>query len=480
MEETIFYIGQGKVGDTHSQESVATISSLYNAKQFQIFRNADCSRNGSCATGIGPGERFFVASETKALINVYIWGKESINQRIPIPEPLNCLSLCQVPHLSNTSSNSQGFNLPSYRIPWLLAGGTKTGKLYIWELFSGNLLIVKDIQYQGINILKFSNCGTFLISAGEDSRCVVYKTIDLISIDGTQQEPIKPWYMITDHTLSVTDFMISEGILNDMKLYTVSKDSTLRVYDLFQKEIIMTFVAPDPIETITRDPAGRRLYIGLTNGKIRSIPLYENNNSVLEAVGGIGKIITLTNDLELNETFVFHQLTITQLKISMDGMNLISGDENGMIYISDIVSRQIIKEFQINSSVSFIDIQQIPKEVLEVPLINDKKTRLIRPLKRVLNDGNKFHHELYYEIPSVPKIGNNFDQWIDIKARQELDFKLHVSEIVNGNNNNNNSNINDNTQMAKLSLAYNELKSKYDELLNDHKKLLQQIPNTKN
>lgn len=450
MEESVFYIGKGSPEDKHSQESFGTVASIHTSKVFQSFRQADCNRYASKISGIGNGEKLFVASETKALINVYVWGKESVDQRMPIPEPLSCLD---VVHLPVSESESKG--IPNYRVPWLLAGGSKSGKVYVWELLTGNLVFVKDVHYQAINVLKFSPCGNFLVSGGDDSRCIIYKTEDLVS----GREDVKPWHIINDHTLTVTDLTISEGLINDVKVYTTSKDSTLRVYNILKKELLTTFVLPASIDAITKDPVGRYLYVGLNNGTIRSIPMFKINNSVLEAVGGIGKIITVANDPELRETFSFHSNKITQLQISMDGTKLISGDDQGFIYVSDVISKQIIKDFKINSGVSCLQVLTFPTDIFSDSLINDKKTRLIPPFKRVLNDKSQLEHDIYFEIPSNTQQESNFEHWINEKAQEELEFK--TSESV-GND------------KVKISNAYNELKSKYDELLNDHKQLLNQ------
>ena len=152
MDEVVFYIAQGNPADKHSQESYGYVTSIHSSKQYASYRQADSHINGTAITGIGPGERIFTAVPNKALINVYSWGKESVDQRIPIPEALTCITLINHPNGSNNNSDNddnQLYKLPNYRVPWLLAGGSKSGKLYIWELSSGNLLCVRDAHYQG-------------------------------------------------------------------------------------------------------------------------------------------------------------------------------------------------------------------------------------------------------------------------------------------------------------------------------------------
>ncbi|KAK7683995.1 hypothetical protein QCA50_012971 [Cerrena zonata] len=195
MEEVAFFIAEGNPADKHSQESVAFVSSFQTPQQYASFRQADCPRHGAALTGVGPGERLFTTSKSKALLNVYSWGK-GIDQRIAVPEQLECLSLVSHPSANNGGDlkESGGNNLPLFRVPWLLAGGSKSGRIYIWELALGNLLCVKDAHYQGISVIKFSDCGTFLVSGGEDARVMkVEATASLHkSLNKTKDEEDKP------------------------------------------------------------------------------------------------------------------------------------------------------------------------------------------------------------------------------------------------------------------------------------------------
>lgn len=456
MEEAVYYIGQGDPQDKHSQESYGFISLIHGSQQYQSFRQADCGLNGSVITGIGSGERVFTASNNKALINVYSFGKEGIDQRMPVPEQINCLALLKTSTL--TQASKPLVNVPNYKVPWLLVGGSKTGKIYIWELLSGELIFAKDIHYQSITKILFSKCGTFLITASEDSRCLVFKTLDLISVFSKDYDANpKPYWSINDHTLPITDFVVSDGIVNDINLYTVSKDATIRVYNIVTKQLVHTFVLPSSIECITKDPSNRNVYVGLTNGQIRIIPMFKVNNMNLQRVGNFGEIITVPNDTELKSTLTVHETPVTQLKMSMDGMVLISGDQTGNIYVSDINSKQITKSFKVNGPVSSLDVVQFPTSAINNDLMIDKKTRLLPPLKRVIADLNQINHSIYLELPTKQSTTpQSFDQWLDEKAQDELEFSVSPAK--------------ESDKLDKLSLAYADLKSKYDELLQEFNK----------
>lgn len=507
MEESVFYIAEGKVEDKHSQESFALATSVHTSLQHASFRQANCPQNGAVLTGVGHGERLFVASPNKALLNIYSWGKESIDQKIPIPEALNTIAITSQPQQNDSEEFEK---LPGFRTPWLLAGGSKSGKIYIWELASGNLLCVKDAHYQGVSVLKFSKCGGFLVSGGLDARCMVWRTSDLISIynglDNTQNA--KPFQSFTDHTLPITDLVLSNsGIANDMRLYTVSRDGTLRIYDILTKALLTTFVLTCAIECVNIDPANRAIYVGLSNGSIRTIPLYNINpkTSVLESIGGNGKIITLDSDPNLVHTFVHHlqrvqdkeqgsilhkgssnsdlsnEILVTRLVVSFDGTNIISGDSLGRVFVSDVHTRQVLKSFTpCNSPISYISTAICPTSAVISKIMNnnnDKKHRLIPQLKRVLANDDAKDHQLYIEIPGSVEVKQDFKDWLEHKAEEELEFK-NISNIKSsvttiGEKSSNESITSElEEKVEKISKAYKELRSKYEDLYNEHSKLL--------
>lgn len=499
MDETVFYIAEGAPTDKHSQESFALDTSIHTSQQHASFRQADCPRNGGFLTGSGPGEKLFVVNKGKALLQVYSWGKESADQKIALPEALTTIDVCYQPEVG-TDSHS----LPNFRIPWLLVGGSASGRIYIWELASGNLLCVKDCHYQKISTVKFSKCGTFLVTASDDSRVLIWKTIDLISIyeKDDQLKSVKPFYSINDNTLPVTDFVISSGLVNDIKLYTASQDSTVRIYNIITKTLLTTFVLPSAVECISKDPANRNIYAGLSNGTIRTIPLYNinPNTNILETIGGNQKIVTIANDPNLASTFVHHQqnvvekasllhksinrtegssISVTTLQVSMDGSTIISGDSLGRVYVADVVTKQVIKTFTpCNSPISYLKVQSVPKSI-DVQAKQDKRSRLIPNLKRVLASNDPLEHQLYIEISKKLEDEDDdedFNTWINAKRQENLEFKnlSNINSTVKQVGGEVNSNKAEELQakLDKVAQAYTELRNKHEELVKTHTELV--------
>ena len=64
----------------------------------------------------------------------------------------------------------------------------------------------------GITTIKGSSCGTYLITGGEDARCLVWNLAELISIYDKSDHQVKPYWQITDNTLPLTDLCLNDTI----------------------------------------------------------------------------------------------------------------------------------------------------------------------------------------------------------------------------------------------------------------------------
>lgn len=480
MEEIVFYNSEGPIQeDKTGAASLAVASSLHSQSLTQAYRYASSHVNGLVITGVNQGDKIFIASKNKALINVYSWGKESPDQKIPIPEQLTCLVLCQNVQLNQSFNVNEEFSLPKFRLPHLLIGGSISGKIYVWELASGLLLTVKEAHYQRVSNLKINNDGSFLISSGKDGRVLIWNILDLIDLSLLNQEKIiKPIHVISDNSLEITDIFINNNIQQDLKLYTCSKDCTIRLYSLIDFKLLTTFVLSSPIESIIVDSADRIIFAGLSNGNIRQINLYEPNpiTNILEQKGGYGKIITIPEDMDLTETITYHNGSqISKLALSLDSSLLISGDSNGKIVACDIVSKQVVKEFK-ESNGKISNIQIFSNFIDSNVTIDNKNQRPIPQLKRELNQSND--QDVLFQIPSeIEEDQFNLNSYLDRVSKESLIFEnLSTANsqilIKTGDNDSGKdeeiNNLKD--QLAKLKTAYKDLRGMYDELYEEHTK----------
>ncbi|CAI4749487.1 CHS_3a_G0045160.mRNA.1.CDS.1 [Saccharomyces cerevisiae] len=370
-----------------------TIASVHSFEQINLRQCSTQSRNNCVQVG---SKYLFIAQAQKALINVYnlsgSFKRESVEQRLPLPEILKCLEVVENNGVQYDRIQGVNHNLPDFNLPYLLLGSTESGKLYIWELNSGILLNVKPMaHYQSITKIKSILNGKYIITSGNDSRVIIWQTVDLVS--ASNDDP-KPLCILHDHTLPVTDFQVSSSqgkflSCTDTKLFTVSQDATIRCYDLSligskkkQKAnendvsigktpvLLATFTTPYSIKSIVLDPADRACYIGTAEGCFSLNLFYKlKGNAIVNLLqsAGVntvqkGRVFSLVqrNSLtggeneDLDALYAMGQLVcenvlnsnVSCLQISMDGTLLLIGDTEGKVSIAEIYSKQIIRTIQ--------------------------------------------------------------------------------------------------------------------------------------
>lgn len=473
MDEVAFYVTEGDPNDKHSKESLGVAASVHKSLTFATFRNADCPRHGAAVTGMGSGERLFVAGKDKALINCYIWGKEGVDQKFPVPETMSCLAVVQTP---NVAVEGKIVRKAPFDPPWLLIAGSKTGKLYVWEVASGNLMHVKDAHYQEISCIRVSQCGSFIVTGGLDARVMVWRTLDLVSAGG---ESAAPYASFTNHSLPITDIAIADSnIPSDINVYTSSKDCTVRLYNIVTKTLMTTFVFDSPIECIARDAADRAIFAGLSDGTIRQVPLYVINpqNRQLENVVATGKVVTVSPDPELRETFVYHKneslCVPTVIRMSFDGMSIISGDSQGRVIVGDVVTKQVMKAFTpCKSAIAFLQVEAHTDNVLRNGVL-EKNHQLLQTLKRSKFSGDLNDHNVVLQLPEEDEIPPTREEWLQTVLEEDMEFsrlaeeeekvkaKLQDTEKVKSLE----------QKLLKVSEAYNSLRSMYEDLYKEYHK----------
>lgn len=456
---------------THTTGAVANIHSF---EQSNLRQCTVAAKNSAVQVG---DKYLYVAQAQKALINVYnISGsqkRESIEQRLPLPEIVNCLEVVE--------------NLGS-EMPYLLLASTPTGKLYVWEINSGILLSVKPMaHYQAITKIKSFMNGKYVITSGKDSRVMIWQTMDLVSM----QEP-KPVVILHDHTLPVTDFQVSTThgeflSSSGIKLFTASEDATVRCYDLnmlgataninkktesknqIKPKLLATFALPFSVTSLVLDPADRAVYIGTASGCFH-LPLFYSlsgnrmvnlTQSSGERTSNKGKLFALTELLPVNEglqkpdeLFATGQLLVSKitdvnvqcLQISLDGTLILVGDSTGKLSITEIYSKQILRTIQplttqqtIHGGVTNILVTPQYHDYSEEFTGGSKSSSIMQKLpnlQRVVYDSSKLGqlHDIWHQIttdvdlPVLPL--SDFDQYMDSISTQEAAFFTESNNVV--------------------------------------------------
>ena len=116
----------------------------------------------SSFSGLGGSCDYIVATQSKKpQINIWQWGKpHSIMQ-------------CHIQEITTAiSSDIKGY---------FLCGGTKGGRIFIWEISSGVLIHSWQAHFKSITTITFTSCGNFLISTSEDGMVRVWDLLGILN-----------------------------------------------------------------------------------------------------------------------------------------------------------------------------------------------------------------------------------------------------------------------------------------------------------
>lgn len=210
-------------------------------------------------------------------------------------------------------------------------------KIYVWQIASGSLLTILNRHYQKVNLIKFTSCGRYFVSAARDGMVMVWSLAAIAThpevelVKQTHAGQHDPVYIFSDHSLPVIDFCLSKmGMLG--RLYTISSDRSCMIYDLTTGEMLLNLVFDIPLSSIELDVLELNVFIGTMKGDIYQF--------------------SLTNPVRYKETLVTdknshifssHNDVVTCLSVSLDGETLMSASNDKQLILWHIRSRQPIR-----------------------------------------------------------------------------------------------------------------------------------------
>ncbi|KAK9760933.1 Pre-rRNA-processing protein ipi3 [Basidiobolus ranarum] len=216
----------------------------------------------------------FSAQNDKALMHVYNWTKDQIHLKFPFPERITTIA----------TTNKGTF----------CVGGTESGKIYLWEVSTGNLLNTFDAHYKKITVLKFSQDDTVLFTGSEDSAVNVWLLHKLV--DEANTESVSPLYSWSDHSLPITDILCGSGGLKFARVVTSSLDHTCKIWDLSNGTLLTTLLLPSYVSAIAMDITETRIFAATGDSNIYQVNMYkrdsEQGHNAFEAVGGMSGVVS--------------------------------------------------------------------------------------------------------------------------------------------------------------------------------------------
>jgi len=197
-----------------------------------------------------------VASQrTKNQVLVWRWTKDQPLLRFGVPERLTAVALSKSGRLC--------------------AGGGSSGKTFLWEVSTGELLRVWDAHYGRVCKLLFTDDDEMLLTAGDDAAVNVWRTQALIR--ASSDTTLTARHCWTAHTLPITD--VACGTLGGSRgwVATCSLDHTCKVWNLTDGSALFSVTCPSPLRSIAFTANDTRIAAGASDGRIYVLDLYRRN-----------------------------------------------------------------------------------------------------------------------------------------------------------------------------------------------------------
>ena len=233
----------------------------------------------------------------KNILSVYNFRLNRLKWKCSIPKETKLGPLC----VSSTSSASTSSKSIPCDPRFLFCGSTK-GHIYCWCLLTGKLLNIFKAHLQSITSLSMSKDGNLLISGSNDCLCKVWKLSSIVISNSNKNNKndgnngginsIKEYIVWKDHILGITDIFVA----NNERIFTASRDCTIKIYSLLNKQLISSLSFPNPISCIRIDPANIYLLAASTSGELFRInlinhPKFKSNADIQHIANNDSKTI---------------------------------------------------------------------------------------------------------------------------------------------------------------------------------------------
>uniref|UniRef100_A0A452TGE5 WD repeat-containing protein 18 n=1 Tax=Ursus maritimus TaxID=29073 RepID=A0A452TGE5_URSMA len=235
---------------------------------------------------------------------------DQLQQKIMCPGPVTCLT---------TSPNGL----------YVLAGIAEN--IYLWEVSTGNLLVILSRHYQDVSCLQFTGDSSHFLSGGKDCLVLVWSLCSVLQVDPSRTP--SPRHVWSRHTLPITDLHCGFGGPL-ARVATSSLDQTVKLWEVSSGELLLSVLFDVGIMAVTMDLAEHHLFCGASDGSIFQVDLCTwpgQREKSFQPEQDSGKV------------FRGHRNQVTCLSVSTDGSVLLSGSHDETVRLWDIQSKQCIR-----------------------------------------------------------------------------------------------------------------------------------------
>ncbi|XP_066985288.1 WD repeat-containing protein 18 isoform X2 [Macrobrachium rosenbergii] len=231
-----------------SQNSGAECVQVYDAGTgtlLKSYRGTPCAYSTLCT--LGNREYLLSAQRDKPLLQAWIMNQyESLQLRLVVPGKVSCMDI-----------NCIG---PKYCVIGI------DEKVYLYKLTTGRLLGVACRHYQPVTCLKFTPCGNYFASGGEDGFVYLWAMSSFVdALHKHDSLKIQPHFTLGQHSDKVTGLTITSSGTKGF-LVSSSLDHTARVFDLVTGETLYDLVTDRSVTSIACNTLGSQIFLGHDNG----------------------------------------------------------------------------------------------------------------------------------------------------------------------------------------------------------------------
>ncbi|KAJ3073860.1 Pre-rRNA-processing protein ipi3 [Podochytrium sp. JEL0797] len=275
-----------------------------------------------------------LAHPVKNMVLFWAWAKESApTAKMSVPESLSALAV---------SNNAR----------WVVGGGI-SGRVYMWELATGNMVAMYDAHFKPIKVVAFSADDSAFVTAGDDAFAHVWLVARVTNaVDPAAAS--QSFATMTGHSLPITDAAFSPtALFNKSNVFTSSLDRSIKVWDATTGTNLLTVLFPRALTCLAIDPLDMIVYAGAQDGIVYSAKLYKGGDESGEdadRVLGLSEGDMITVDDGGDRVFKGHKLSnvpspgsISSIALSFDAKVLMSGSEDGLAIVWDTPTRQQLR-----------------------------------------------------------------------------------------------------------------------------------------
>ncbi|XP_038311716.1 WD repeat-containing protein 18 isoform X1 [Canis lupus familiaris] len=315
--------------DSAAQLWSCVVWELHSGANLLTYRGGQAGPRGLALLN---GEYLLAAQLGKNYISAWeLQRKDQLQQKIMCPGPVTCLT---------TSPNGL----------YVLAGIAES--IYLWEVSTGNLLVILSRHYQDVSCLQFTGDSSHFLSGGKDCLVLAWSLCSVLQVDPSRTPA--PRHVWSRHTLPITDLHCGFGGPL-ARVATSSLDQTVKLWEVSSGELLLSVLFDVGIMAVTMDLAEHHLFCGGSDGSIFQVDLCTwpgQREKSFQPEQDNGKV------------FRGHRNQVTCLSVSTDGSVLLSGSHDETVRLWDIQSKQCIRTVTLKGPVTNASIMLAPVSML--------------------------------------------------------------------------------------------------------------------